>query len=318
MAAPDDLSWDDYRLVHEIAEAGGMTGAAAALGINHSTVFRRLGQIEAALGVTLFERHRTGYALTPAGEEMVAVAGRMDAGIAAFTRKLAGQELTPEGELRVTTSDSLLLYLFTPIFAVFRTAYPKVRLDIVVGNQALNLSRRDADVAIRATGAPPGTLVGRRAAHIAWALYGRRADFGAGGDAIAAAVETHTWVGLGDSFTGLKVVEAERRLIAPERIAYRLNSVMGLAEAIEAGIGIGHLPCFVGDARPDLMRLGPLMPDYAADLWLLTHPDLRHSPRVRAFMDVVSAEIRRRRAFIEGEDAGRLVPAANAASPSGA
>ena len=155
----------------------GLPGAAAALGINHSTIFRRLGQIETVLGVKLFERHRTGYALTPAGEEMAAVAERLDEDITGFTRRLAGQEITPAGELRVTTNDSLLIHLLTPVFARFREKCRDIRLDIVVSNRALNLSQRDADVAIRATDNPPDNLVGRRVARIAWALYGHASDF---------------------------------------------------------------------------------------------------------------------------------------------
>src|SRR5262245_52530552 len=111
------LAWDDLRLVKTIADAKGLSGAAGRLGVNHSTVFRRLGQIEAALGVSLFERHRTGYLPTTAGEEMVAVARRIDEDIAGFARKLAGRELTPAGELRVTTSDTLLVHLLTPMLA---------------------------------------------------------------------------------------------------------------------------------------------------------------------------------------------------------
>ncbi len=294
------LAWDDFRLVKALADAGSMASAAAALGINHSTVFRRLAQIEEALGAPLFERHRSGYVLTPAGEEMVGLAQRLDADIMAFTRKMAGQEIKPAGELRITTSDSLLLYLLTPMFAKFQQACPDVRLDIVLANQALNLSKRDADVAIRATDAAPETLVGRRAARIAWALYGRRSEFQEAGPLGPAELTARRWVTLGDHLAGLKVVQAERRLLAPERIVYKLNGVLGLAEAIEAGVGIGHLPCFVGDARPELRRLEAPQPDFAADLWLLTHPDLRRSARVRVFLDFLAAGIKQQRSLIEG------------------
>ncbi len=108
MSKQQHLEWDDFRLVKIIAEANGLAGAAERLGVNHSTVFRRLGQLEEALGTTLFERHRTGYALTPAGEEMVSLAQRLDSDITSFTRKIAGQVIAPAGELRVTTNDSLL------------------------------------------------------------------------------------------------------------------------------------------------------------------------------------------------------------------
>ena len=121
MAEPyKNLAWDDFRLIKAIADVRSLPAAAALLGINHSTVFRRLGQIEEALGAKLFERHRSGYTLTTAGEEMVALAQRVDDDITAFTRKMAGRELAPAGELRVTTNDSLLIHLLTPLFVKFR------------------------------------------------------------------------------------------------------------------------------------------------------------------------------------------------------
>ncbi len=295
-----NLSWDDFRLIKAIADSRGLGGAAADIGVNHSTMFRRLGQIEEALGTKLFERHRSGYAPTPAGEEMAALASRLDADITSFTRRLAGKEIAASGELRVTTNDSLLVHLLTPIFARFRQRNPAVQLDIVLANQALNLSKRDADVAIRATDSPPDTLVGRRAATIAWALYGRAADFRAAPPEIDELTATRDWVSLGENLSHVKAVQFVRRHVAPQRVAYRVNTVLGLAQAVEAGIGIGHLPCFIGDAAPDLVRLSPPVADFAADLWLLTHPDLRHSPRVRVFLDFVAGEIAVRRAEIEG------------------
>jgi DNA-binding transcriptional LysR family regulator len=301
MAEPfKNLAWDDFRLVKAIAEARGMPGASDRLGINQSTVFRRLGQIEAALGSTLFERHRAGYALTPMGEEMVALAQRFDIDITAFTRKIAGQEIAPEGELLVTTNDSLLVHLLTPLFAKFHAAYPRMRLEVVLANQALNLSKRDADVAIRATDNPPENLVGRRVAKIAWALYGRASDFPILGRNDPAKLAERRWVSLSDSLLTLKAVRYVQQHVPMERNVYRVNAVLGLAEAVEAGIGIGHLPCFVADARPELIRLAPPEPEFAADLWLLTHRDLRQSARVRALLDFLATEIVKKKSFIEG------------------
>lgn len=303
MAEPfKNLAWDDFRLIKAVSDARGLPAAAAQIGVNHSTVFRRLKQIEDTLGTTLFERHRTGYVLTPAGEEMVALATRLDEEITAVGRKLAGREPAPAGELRITTPDSLLIHLLMPMLASFRERYPEVRLDVVLSNQALNLSKRDADVAIRATDQPPENLVGRRVARIAWALYGRAADFPEPGDVDEEELKQRNWVSLGDGLGALKAVRFVQENIAPERVAYKINTVLGLAEAVEAGIGIGHLPCLIGDARPSLVRLAPPDPDYSADLWLLTHPDLRQSPRVRAFLGYLAAEIARHRKFIEGTE----------------
>jgi DNA-binding transcriptional LysR family regulator len=294
------LAWDDFRLVKNVAEAKGLAGAAERLGVNHSTVFRRLGQLEETLGVKLFERHRTGYALTTAGEEMAALAERMDEDVATFARKLAGQALSPAGELRVTTNDTLLAHLLTPMFARFCRQCPDVRLDVVLANQALNLSKRDADVAIRATDNPPETLVGRRVATLAWALYGRTADFPQPGIDDLVSLYDRAWVCLGDNLGALKVARFVRDRVAADRIIYKVNTVLGLTEAVEAGIGIGPLPCFIADARPALVRLSPPNPDFSTGLWLLTHPDLRQSARVRAFLDFIAAEIAKRRRAIEG------------------
>src|SRR5918997_2535600 len=222
---------------------------------------------------------------------MVALAARMEEDVTAFARRLAGRELSPAGELRVTTSDTLLVHLLTPLFARFCGRCPDVRLEIILGNQALNLSKRDADVAIRATDSPPETLVGRRVASIAWALYGRADQF-PDPDAVAPeSLYEHDWVSLGENLATLKAVKFVQEHVPPERIGYRVNTVLGLAEAVEQGLGIGHLPCFIADRRPGLVRLGPPNPEVAADLWLLTHPDLRHSPRVRVFLDFLAAEV---------------------------
>jgi DNA-binding transcriptional LysR family regulator len=301
-----NLAWDDFRLVKAVADTKGLSGAAERLGVNHSTVFRRLGQIEDALGVMLFERHRTGYALTVAGEEMVGLAERMEDDIIAFTRKLAARELSPAGELRVTTSDTLLVHLLTPLFARFCDQCPDVRLDIVLGNQALNLSKRDADVAIRASDSPPETLVGRRVARIAWALYGRAADVPRPEAMERAKLYGRSWVSLGDDLATLQAARFIREHVPPERIVYKVNTLLGLAEAVEAGIGIGHLPCFIADVRPSLVRLSSPEPSFAADLWLLTHPDLRHSARVRVFLDFLAAEVGKQRKLIEGEESHPL------------
>lgn len=296
------LAWDDLRLVKAIAEARGMPGAAAALGLNHSTVFRRLGQLEATLGLTLFERRRTGYALTPAGEEMTQVAAEIDEKVAAFTRRVEGRAISPAGDLRVATADGLLVGLLTPLFAGFAKVCPDIRLDIVIGNTSLNLSKRDADVAIRATDNPPENLVGRRFGGIAWALYGRAEDFPDGAaPPTLDLLKERDWVSLGDELATSKMVRFVQANVPEARVRYRVNTVLGLAEAIEAGIGIGHLPCASGDVRPALVRLGPVVPAFSSSLWLLTHPDLRQSPRVRAFLDFMGGELSRVRPLLEGE-----------------
>lgn len=292
------LSWDDFRFVRAIAEKGSLAGAAAALGVNHSTVFRRLAQVEQQLGSRLFERSRSGYELTPCGEEMVKLAARMAEEIVAFERTVAGHDLRPSGELRITTNDTLLLHLLTGVLAGFRTAYPEIVIDIVVANEALNLSKRDADVAVRATDRPPDVLVGRRLCGIGWAVYAARGRADPTLDPVGDAARL-AWVGLADSLAQLKAARWLRKHAGDERIVYRINTVLGLAEAAAAGVGFAVLPCFIGEATTGVERLSPPIAELEVGLWILTHADLRHTARIRAFMDFASGEIAKRRKTIE-------------------
>lgn len=292
------VSWDDYRTVLAVSRARSLAGAADLLGVNQSTVFRRLGAMEDRLGARLFERSRTGYALTAAGEEMVRLAERMSEDIVDFERRLTGQDLRPQGELRVTTNDTLVVHLLTPIFASFRSLYPEISLDVVIGNQSLNLSKRDADVAIRATANPPETLVGRRLAIIPWAVYAADSLGLTSLDPVD--YRRHSWIGLGDNLAGLKPGRWLTQHVGDDRIGWKINTVLGLAEAVAEGAGIGLLPCFIAQTFPNLVRLADPSEEFEGALWLLTHPDLRNTARVRVFMDHVATEVVKRRPIIEG------------------
>jgi DNA-binding transcriptional LysR family regulator len=294
-----NVSWDEFRLVKAIAETGSLAGAGDVLALNHSTVFRRLNALETDLGSRLFERSRTGYVPTPAGEEMVVIAARMFEDITDFERRVAGRDVKPSGELRVTTNDSLVAHLATPLFGAFCRQFPEIKLDVVIENRALNLSRRDADVAIRATAEPPETLVGRRIASIAWSVYGAKGTSVQPTDD-ASDLADHCWIGFGDAIGTIGPARWMARAVVPSKIFYRLNTVLGLSQAVESGLGIGFVPCFIGDKAPGLTRLlrSPMVFD--ASLWLLTHPDLKNSARVRAFVDFMGRELMKHKPLIEG------------------
>ncbi|MGD0639208.1 MAG: LysR family transcriptional regulator [Roseiarcus sp.] len=291
------LDWDEFRLVKAIADARSLVGAAEALGLNHSTIFRRLGAIETAIGARLFERSRTGYQPTAAGDEMIGLATAMADSIIEFERRVAGRDVKPTGELRVTMVDAFAVSLLPPIIARFRAVNPGVQLDLMVAAQTLNLSRRVADVAIRTTKEPPEARVGRRICVCRWAVYcsaGVAAEFGP--RVVAAA----PWIGFGENFApplGKRWIDEN---IGPRRQVCRVNSVLGMAEATAVGVGAAILPCFIGDQRPELTRIGVPQPELDVDLWILTHADLRHSARVRAFMELAGAELVKMRKVIEG------------------
>ena len=254
------------------------------------------------MGLSLFERRKTGYVATPAGEEMAQLAARMDDDVSAFARRIAGREIAPSGEVRITTTDTLFMHLLIPIFHAFRKAHPRIRLDVVIGNQALNLSKRDADIAIRASDSPPDTLVGRRLATLAWAVYGRADDALMKPEAFdSRTLFDRDWICLGDQLGHVKAARYVRDRVAPERIVLKTSAVLGIAEAIEQGLGIGPLPCFIGDQKPALKRMMAPNPDFGTALWLLTHPDIRQSPRIRTTLDMLATEIGRHRKLIEGD-----------------
>jgi DNA-binding transcriptional LysR family regulator len=171
------LSWDDLRIIKAIGERGGLAAAAEALGLNHSTLSRRLAAVEETLGVVLFDRRRSGYTPTSAGAEMVALGDRVEKDVLSSARRVSGHVQGHAGDLRVTTADALLLDFLTPIIADFLKNNPEVRVEVIVGNKPLNLARGDSDIAFRATTAPPKNLFGRKAATVAWAVYGRRIDY---------------------------------------------------------------------------------------------------------------------------------------------
>ncbi|MGE3247078.1 MAG: LysR family transcriptional regulator [Beijerinckiaceae bacterium] len=290
-------SWDDYRLVGAIAETGSLVGAAERLGINHSTVFRRLGALEKALGARLFERSRTGYATTPAGEEMVAVAHRIAENITEFERGVAGRDVKPAGLLRVTTNDTFITYLLAPVLASFRKAYPKIALDVIVTQQSLNLSRRDADIAIRATMDPPETLIGRKIATFRWSCYAPK-DWLKEGEKFD--IRTADWVGYGANLSVLPARTWLERQVPAHRIGARFDSLVGVAQGISAGLGIGAIPCFIGAHIDNIVPVGELL-EFGDALWLLTHADLRNTARVRVFLDHAASELAKQRKLIEGK-----------------
>lgn len=301
------LDWDEFRLVKAIADARSLVGAAETLGVNHSTIFRRLAAVESAIGARLFERSRAGYQPTSAGEEMIALATTMADSINEFERRVAGRDVTPTGELRVTLVDAIAVALMPPVLARFRAVNPGVQLDLIVGAQTLNLSRRDADVAIRTTNEPPEALVGRRVCTMRWAVYCSAVLAAEFGPRVVAAAP---WVGFGDQYAPPRGKRWLEEMIGSRRQVCRIDSMLGVAEAASAGVGAAILPCFLGDRRPELVRIGAPIAELDVDLWVLTHADLRHSARVRAFMDLASAEFAKMRRILEGaadepEETGR-------------
>jgi len=288
------LSWDDLLYVKAIADARSLGGAAQSMGLTHSTVWRRLGQIEDNLRSRLFVRSKSGYTLTPCGEDMVWLANRIAEDITTFERRTAGQDLRQSGELRITTNDMVLLHLLTNVLAGFRRAYPEITLDIIVSNTLLNLSKRDADVAIRATYQESRSLLGRCISPIAWAVFGANSLEGTRFNLLADPAR-HTWVAFADDTAlGRSTKWLKDHGVDESRIVYKVNTLLGIAEAVANEIGLALLPCYIGENTPGIARLSPPLPELEGQLWIVAHPDLKRTGRVGAFLDFCEAEMVRR------------------------
>lgn len=295
-------NWDDLRHLLAVARHGSLSAAARALGVNHSTVLRRIAALEGALGVRLFDRMPGGYALTAAGDEMQRVALKVEEDLAAAGRLLSGRDAQIRGTLRVTTVDILALHVLPRHVAAFRARHPDLRVDVMMMEATLNLTRREADVAIRATTRPPENLVGRAVSGLAFAVYGATAYLEKTGPVLD--LSQHAWVGLDESFDHTAMAHWLARTAPEARVGCRMNSVAGLVEAVRAGIGLGLLPCGLADRDPALRRLGAPVPEVGGRIWLLTHEDLRHMGRVRAFLDFMADAFAGERDLLEGRCGG--------------
>ncbi len=292
------LPWDDLKLVFAIGSAGTLSGGARQIGIDHSTAFRRLGALEAKLGVRLFDRARDGYAATPAGEAIIREAARFDDVVGTLERRLAGEDLRPSGTIRVTTTDTLLDVL-APQIARFQKGHPEITIDLVVANAFLSLTKRDADIALRPAIEAPENLTGRRLAGIATALYAAR-DFRVADRRL---LTNENWIGLDESLGHLGSARWMAAAVPPERIVARADSLMAARALAREGIGIAALPCYLADPDARLRRVAPPIDAMASSLWLLTHPDLKRVARIRAFLDFIAAALTAHRRAFEGRGA---------------
>lgn len=269
----DPVNWNDIPLFLAIADHGTLAGAARALGINHSTVFRRLAALEDAAGARLFDRLPTGYLLTAAGDTMLPLARAAEQSMRDIAREVIGHDTALSGPVRVTAPPKLARAILPAAVKSLRQDHPGIRVEIVVSDADYDLTRREADIALRATTAPPEHLVGLKLLDLPWSVCAppawrnkpRTLDDLAG----------HPLIGPEAGLTRLAVF---RKLPVRDYVA-TANDISTMAALAAAGVGLCLLPA--DQQRPDLVRLFDV-PGAAGELWLLTHPDLHRIPRVKA------------------------------------
>ena len=288
---------NDLVYVAAVTQLGSLTAAARKLHVNHATVFRRIAQIEADLGVRLFERASGRYVATAAGEELAAAGAAIEQTAEHSLLKVAGRDLRPSGVVRITTTDSFASTLLNPVLALCRVRYPQIALHIDIDNNMLDLSKRDADIAVRPTLRPPEYLVGKRIAPLAFAVYGA-ADYLQ--NTTASNLPEHQWIGLGESQERHRTLQWLQKTIPLELVGLRMDGFASVAQACADGLGLAVLPCFLGDSLAPLRRMQEPIPELASELWVLTHPDLRKTARIQTVFQFLHQELGKRSLALQG------------------
>jgi DNA-binding transcriptional LysR family regulator len=300
------FSWDDLKHFLAFARTGSIVAAARAQGVNHSTVQRRLAELEKRLGQKLIERDLNGYRLSKLGEELLPHAERIEEAVAAFGRQIAASgNKRPTGTIRVTCSSTVGLRLKrTALIDAFEASFPGLRVELVISDRILDLSKGEADIAIRSKGGEPEdeALVGRKITDQVWAVYASREYVESHGRPERPEdIGRHRVVQCNGAIANLAAARWLRRVAPHAIVAAYSESWSGVLLAVKSGAGVSPLPRVHGDSESELVRVIDDLPDLVTHFHLLAHRDLYRAPRVRAFFDFVQSEIKTFRAVLSGQ-----------------
>lgn len=270
----------DLDVVLALVRGGTLAAAGERLGVDASTVFRTLQRIERGLGRALFERTRAGYGPTELAAQLAEHAERMEAALEAARSCVEAAPARISGTVRITTTDTILHGLIAPALRGLQAEHPLLAYELHTGNELASLTRRDADIAVRATRRPPQHLVGREIGPIRVAVYGaRKGGLRRFADVEAGEVD---WIAPDDALPEHPSVVWRKRHFPKVAPRYRVNSIQSVLELAALGLGVGIVPLFLAEGRRDVVRLTPPLDECETQLWLLTHPESRHLRRVGA------------------------------------
>lgn len=287
--ARSPLDWGDIQFFVAVAESGSIGQAAQRLGVHHSTVLRRIAHLERTLACRLFDRLPGGYALTTSGNALAEHLAGLSEQVDAVQRHLTGLDPAIEGPIRVTSSDIVVEGLLMPLLARFRRQHPKVRVQLVMNYGFTALTRREADIAVRGADKVPKDLVARHVGRIETVLCASQAYLERAGPDLPLAA--HRWVAVDESLSFALFEDWFRRHVGRDRVVLRVDSLVGVADAVAAGIGLGMLPRPLVHARPQLVQLQPPEPGLDKAIWVLMHPDVQRTARVRALFEFLHEQL---------------------------
>ena len=294
------LNWNDLRYLLAVARAGSTLAAAKALGTSQSTVHRRLTLLEERIGRQLVRRHATGYRLTELGEHLLPYAERAEEAMGAFERQALASDKDLSGTVRVTCASTLADRLAnSPLIDAFHARRPGIQVELMISDRPLDLSKGEADIAIRLGEPLDSALIGRKIAKVRWAVYASQSYIERHGRPERPQDIEHHIVVAYDGEIAHYAAARWLRSVAPQaRVAARSDNWPGYLLAVKSAAGLGLLPIHHGDRDRELIRLMDIDPELASHFWLLMHRDMRRTPRVRAFFDFVVAELKAFRALL--------------------
>jgi DNA-binding transcriptional LysR family regulator len=282
-------NWDDLRFVLAVADTGSVSGAARMLGVNHATVIRRVAVFEERHGIALFDRAATGYTLLADRARLIDAAREAEAAHLAVARLVAGGRAPLQGAVRITSTDTLSITLLPSALAALRAAEPGLRLELLASNAHADLSRVEADIAVRPAAALSDDLRGEIVAELGFAAYAARG-----------CEESPLWLGLLGPLQRSRAAEWMARAVPGEAIAGAADSFVTLREMAASGQGKAVLPCILGDGDARLSRLPGAIPDISVPVWIATHADLADAPRLTVVRSRLAAALKAEAARLRG------------------
>ena len=297
-------SWDDLRVVLAISRARTLVQAARVLGVTHGTVSRRLSALEKQCGERLFARSADGYAATALGDRLIAAALKMEAASVDLERDLSGRGEVGTGVVRLSTL-TIFVRNLAPAFASFQRENAGVQLEISTGMATASLERNEAHVVIRGTDRPQETLVGRCVGRMAFAPYASRSLV----EEMGGELSVLPWLDWASCFGKRRLAEFLATHAPDARKVAQLEVFDDMRAAVRAGMGAAAMPCLDGDLDPQLVRLGPNIEGFGVDIWLLTHPAMKATPRVRALMQHAGLALDALRPHLEGNGRAEVAAA---------
>jgi DNA-binding transcriptional LysR family regulator len=299
---PQDFDWDDLKHLLAVAQHGSTLAAGRALGLDQSTVQRRLAELERRFGQALVQRQPSGYRLTEFGQALLPHAQRVEEAVTALKQHLVVAAADVAGVIRVTCPEPIVYRITqSTLLQRFSERHPALQVHVVMSDKYIDLAKGEADVALRSGDTDDGGLVGRKIGDSVWAVYASTSYIERHGRPQRVEdLARHALVGFDDTMAKHRIA-AWLRKVAPDAVLVaRNNSVLGLVYSAKAGIGVAPLPIALGDAEPDLVRVIEPVAELSRIWRMLTTPELRHTPRVAAFFDFIVSEIDTLRPIITG------------------